>query len=917
MKLSKKVFILLFVLAAVIGLASCRTGSGGNNDDDKTDQVAEYVVTFDSKEGSVVPSQQIQKGNHATRPTDPTREGYNFKGWYKDSACTEEWKFSEDVVTGNVTLYAKWESKQAPQPIPEKKYSITYVSEHGTTPTTVAEATILPTTLPTVADVEGWHFIGWYLEDTFETEAIPGTTLTANIILYAKWEQNFYSISFNINGKGEQPTNIDKASHLPAILPVLTDATQSFAGWYLDANFTTKATAGMLLTEDVTLYAKWVDKTAIVISEAQGYAEGAYLEWNGLDGCDDYHVYYKKTTDSNAQYKQIDSQLIREYPSNYRADVVGLAAGNYTIKVVPVYDDTEFSSGSAEENVVVSAHDRSGFGFSKNSTYKTASGAYNDDGTLKSNAKVIYVSANNAKTVTCTINGTETKGIQAILEAKQKGDTTPLAIRFIGLVTKNDLDYIASTDEGLQVKGKNAYAEMNLTVEGIGEDATCKGFGFLIRNCGNVEFRNLAIMEQIDDAISIDTNNCNLWIHNLDLYYGQAGGDSDQAKGDGFIDIKKSQYCSVSYNHFYDSGKSCLIDASQASSGGSDYLTYHHNWFDHSDSRHPRVRNAKNIHIYNNYYDGVSKYGVGATTGSSTFVEANYFRNVKYPMMIAGQGSDIDPKNSKGTFSNEAGGMIKAYNNKIVEGGTFISQNENPTSFDAVDVANRNDKITTYSCLKGGGTYSNFDTDSAIMYSYTPDDVDDVVTIVTTYAGRVNGGDFHWTFNNAVEDENYSVIPELKQAIVNYSSTLIRVLGIEGTQDGGNSGDGDGDSGTGGGNPPAISDSVVHNFTTSGKYSSIFTITGNLSSGKGTVSYKGLTLTQCLKLESATSISFNINDSMTLVLVFVETAGTIKVDGTKYTASNGIVTVSLAAGSHTITKADTANLFYIELGKSA
>ena len=264
MKLSKKVFILLFVLAAVIGLASCRTGSGGNNDDDKTDQVAEYVVTFDSKEGSVVPSQQIQKGNHATRPTDPTREGYNFKGWYKDSACTEEWKFSEDVVTGNVTLYAKWESKQAPQPIPEKKYSITYVSEHGTTPTTVAEATILPTTLPTVADVEGWHFIGWYLEDTFETEAIPGTTLTANITLYAKWEAKQptppvlekFNVKFESDGAVVKTvSDIDKDAFISEPTDITKDG-YTLEGWYngdVKWDFLVDK-----VTENITLVAHWV-----------------------------------------------------------------------------------------------------------------------------------------------------------------------------------------------------------------------------------------------------------------------------------------------------------------------------------------------------------------------------------------------------------------------------------------------------------------------------------------------------------------------------------------------------------------------------------------------------------------------------------------------------------------------------------
>ncbi|MDD7185075.1 MAG: dockerin type I domain-containing protein, partial [Oscillospiraceae bacterium] len=110
---------------------------------------------------------------------------------------------------------------------------------------------------------------------------------------------------------------------------------------------------------------------------------------------------------------------------------------------------------------------------------------------------------------------------------------------------------------------------------------------------------------------------------------------------------------------------------------------------------------------------------------------------------------------------------------------------------------------------------------------------------------------------------------------------------------------------------PVVSGGYTHNFTLNGTNSSFYTITGNLSTGKGTVNYGDLTLTQCLKMETATSVSFNADNAGTLTLVFVEPSATIKVDGTKYTATNGIVTVDLSAGSHSITKADSANLFYI------
>lgn len=110
---------------------------------------------------------------------------------------------------------------------------------------------------------------------------------------------------------------------------------------------------------------------------------------------------------------------------------------------------------------------------------------------------------------------------------------------------------------------------------------------------------------------------------------------------------------------------------------------------------------------------------------------------------------------------------------------------------------------------------------------------------------------------------------------------------------------------------------VVHNFTTSGTTSSFFTILGNLSTSKGTVTYNGLTLTQCLKIESSTKITFTTSGSSTLRLVFNDSDGTrIKVDGTNYAMTSGKVDISLASGSHTITKTDVANLFYIELTTS-
>jgi len=67
-----------------------------------------YTVTFDSQGGSAINSQVVPDGGLVTEPTAPTRTGYNFGGWYKESGCTNDWVFNTDTVTSNITLYAKW-----------------------------------------------------------------------------------------------------------------------------------------------------------------------------------------------------------------------------------------------------------------------------------------------------------------------------------------------------------------------------------------------------------------------------------------------------------------------------------------------------------------------------------------------------------------------------------------------------------------------------------------------------------------------------------------------------------------------------------------------------------------------------------------------------------------------------------------
>lgn len=122
------------------------------------------------------------------------------------------------------------------------------------------------------------------------------------------------------------------------------------------------------------------------------------------------------------------------------------------------------------------------------------------------------------------------------------------------------------------------------------------------------------------------------------------------------------------------------------------------------------------------------------------------------------------------------------------------------------------------------------------------------------------------------------------------------------------------ESSGGNGNISVDGEEVAHNFTEDGLESDVFTISGNLSTSKGTVTYNGLTLTQCLKLESSTEIKFTAAADATLIMVFNEgETRNIKIDGEKKAINNGVLSVEVAAGDHTITKADSVNLYYIAL----
>ena len=651
----------------------------------------------------------------------------------------------------------------------------------------------------------------------------------------------------------------------------------------------------------------------IQITEAKGWQESAYLKWAPFEGASSYNVYVDD--------KKIDAQLVRQYKSYYRADVLGLKEGTYSVKVVPVNaDGKEIAGANTASNLVVKSYNREGFAHFK----YDGVGAYNNDGTLKTGAKVLYITAKTAKTVSTTVDTGKPEtitGLQSIIDAYSKGkDKTPIAFRIIGKVSLSDLDHISSSAEGLQIKG----ATMNMTFEGVGDDATVYGFGFLLREAESVEFRNFAIMRCLDDAMSLDTNNSHVWVHNMDLFYGKKGGAADQAKGDGTVDIKgDSKYVTVAYNRFWDNGKASMCG--MKSETGENWITYHHNWFDHSDSRMARVR-TMSVHMYNNYYQHCDVYGIGATSGSSVFMESNYFDAVKRPIMSSLQGTDAM---GDGTFSGEKGGLIKAYGNVFAnkpDNFSYITYANNNTSFDAYEVSAPSEQVpSSVKTLVGGTSYNNFDTNSSLMYAYAADKAEDVPAIVEGFygAGRLNHGDIDFVISDetVVTNGHQQPWPALASILDAYTSGVVKVFGESNASgEGGSTGGSTGGSGSGEGGSTVtpIEGTVTCSFTANGKEAvpsnSAFVLTGEAKNvRKEETVIDGTTYTASLKMESKTEVSFTTSQKMTLY-VYYGVSGTktnVKVDGVKLEGAP--TTVVLEAGAHKITKGDATTIALIKL----
>ncbi|MBT1162096.1 InlB B-repeat-containing protein [Bifidobacterium sp. SO1] len=140
----------------------------------------EYTVMFDTGQGSAVPSQKVLEGNTVSKPADPARDGYTFKGWQIGGVAYDFTK----PVTGNLTLTAVWEENLPPTPV---THTIRFDSAGGSTvpdQTVEDKGTVL---IPSAPTRKGYTFTGWLLNGKAYDFNTP---VTGDLTLTAGWREN-------------------------------------------------------------------------------------------------------------------------------------------------------------------------------------------------------------------------------------------------------------------------------------------------------------------------------------------------------------------------------------------------------------------------------------------------------------------------------------------------------------------------------------------------------------------------------------------------------------------------------------------------------------------------------------------------------------------------------------------------------
>jgi uncharacterized repeat protein (TIGR02543 family) len=254
-----------------------------------------WTVSFDSQGGSAVSSQNIEDGGLVTEPSDPTRTGYTFNGWFTASSGGTEWNFATGTITSNTTLYAHWTINS---------FTVSFDSQGGSSVSSQSVNYGSTATEPSDPTRSGYAFKGWYTQASGGSLFDFDTQITSATTLYAHWAAT-YRVSYSGNGATGGTAPVDSTVYESgATVTVLGNTGSLIRSGYTFANWNTAANgsgtsynpaATFSITGNVTLYAQWNASHTVTYNpngategsvpvDSTSYAQGATVTVRGNTG---------------------------------------------------------------------------------------------------------------------------------------------------------------------------------------------------------------------------------------------------------------------------------------------------------------------------------------------------------------------------------------------------------------------------------------------------------------------------------------------------------------------------------------------------------------------------------------------------------------------------------------------------------
>ncbi len=233
---------------------------------DSTELTTAYTrltVIFNAMGGTTIEQATIEYGGYLSEPLT-SREGYLFDGWYtsqnQGSTLDQLWDFSTDVVTENMTLYAKWIALE------DLVYHVTFLNTGDSYIEPLTQYIDTLVDAPEAPMMEGYLFDGWYEDDLYITPFDFSTKPSDDIVLYAKWIRDpaMVRVSFETNGGSDIEPIFVEVGHQVKIPKTSLRDEHMFLGWYKDAELTQAAYSPLTVNEDIVLYAKWYYQPNVV-----------------------------------------------------------------------------------------------------------------------------------------------------------------------------------------------------------------------------------------------------------------------------------------------------------------------------------------------------------------------------------------------------------------------------------------------------------------------------------------------------------------------------------------------------------------------------------------------------------------------------------------------------------------------------